>query len=40
MKWRTEGGHINAALEILEGDEAEELLAKKQKRDNSDDEDG
>ena len=39
VKWTTEGSHINAALEILEGDEAEEMLAKKRKKENSDDED-
>ena len=39
VKWTAEGSHINAALEILEGDEAEEMLAKKRKKENSDDED-
>lgn len=39
VKWKTEGSHINAALEILEGDEAEVMLAKKKKRVTNDDED-
>lgn len=39
VKWTSAGSHINAALEILEGDEAEAMLAKKQRRSDSDDED-
>lgn len=39
VKWTAAGSHINAALEILEGDEAEEMLAKRRKKDTSDDED-
>ncbi|KAF7797561.1 hypothetical protein EIP86_008761 [Pleurotus ostreatoroseus] len=39
VKWTSAGGHINAALEILEGDEAEEMLAKRRRKENSDDED-
>ncbi|KAH9858893.1 hypothetical protein C2E23DRAFT_880309 [Lenzites betulinus] len=31
MKWTAAGSHLNAALEILEGDEAEALLAKRRK---------
>ncbi|CDO69178.1 hypothetical protein BN946_scf185042.g80 [Trametes cinnabarina] len=31
VKWTVEGSHVNAALEILEGDEAEELLAKRRR---------
>ncbi|KAI0681990.1 hypothetical protein C8T65DRAFT_750990, partial [Cerioporus squamosus] len=31
VKWTAEGSHVNAALEILEGDEAEALLAKKRR---------
>ena len=40
VKWTAAGSHINAALEILAGDEAEALLAKKQKRAESDEEEG
>ena len=36
VKWTAQGSHINAALEIIAGDEAEELLAKKQRRVDSD----
>jgi len=32
VKWTASGSHQNAALEILAGDEAEELLAKRSKR--------
>lgn len=32
VKWTAEGSHVNAALEILAGDEAEELLAKRRRR--------
>ena len=39
VKWSAEGSHISAALEILEGYEAEEMLAKKQKRDDNEDAD-
>ncbi|KAI0338304.1 hypothetical protein BDW22DRAFT_1363201 [Trametopsis cervina] len=41
VKWTAAGSHIGAALEILEGDEAEEMLAKKRRRhgDSDDDED-
>ena len=38
VKWTAEGSHMNAVLEILEGDEAEEMLAKKRRKENSDDE--
>ncbi|KAG5646251.1 hypothetical protein DXG03_004078 [Asterophora parasitica] len=40
VKWTASGSHTNAALEILAGDEAEELLAKRRKQNaGSDDED-
>jgi RING finger protein 113A len=39
VKWTASGSHVNAALEIIAGDEAEALLAKKQKRADSDEED-
>lgn len=39
MKWAAEGSHLSAALEILEGDEAQEMLAKRQKRGDDDDAD-
>ncbi|TCD67870.1 RNA-splicing factor [Steccherinum ochraceum] len=39
MKWSAEGSHLSAALEILEGDEAQEMLAKRQKRDDTEDAD-
>lgn len=40
VKWSAAGGHITAALEILAGDEAEEMLAKKVRRADSDEEAG
>ncbi|KAI0335040.1 hypothetical protein GY45DRAFT_1317540 [Cubamyces sp. BRFM 1775] len=39
VKWTAEGSHINAALEILQGDEAEELLAKRRRSEKQDDDD-
>ena len=43
VKWTSAGSHIHAALEILEGDEAEEMLARKRRKaadgDEDDDED-
>ena len=33
IKWSAEKSHLNAALEILAGDEAEELIAKRRKQD-------
>lgn len=36
MKWTAAGSHTNAALEILAGDEAAELLAKRQKKEKAD----
>lgn len=39
VNWTSAGSHVNAALQILEGDEAEEMLAKKMKRDPGDGED-
>jgi RING finger protein 113A len=32
VKWTAEGSHVNMALEILAGDEAEELLAKRRRQ--------
>ncbi|KAI0066028.1 hypothetical protein BV25DRAFT_1820876 [Artomyces pyxidatus] len=37
MNWASEGGHVNAALQILEGDEAEEMLAKRMRKDDDGD---
>lgn len=39
VKWTAEKSHINAAKEILLGDEAEELLAKRRKAENPDGDD-
>ena len=39
VKWSAEGSHINAAKEILLGDEAAELLAKRRKAENLDGDD-
>lgn len=39
VKWTAEGSHINAAKEILLGDEADEMLAKRRKAENPDVED-
>ncbi|KAF7322031.1 Spliceosomal zinc finger-containing protein [Mycena kentingensis (nom. inval.)] len=36
VKWTAEGSHVNAALEILAGDEAEELLAKRRRKERAD----
>jgi RING finger protein 113A len=36
VKWTAEGSHVNAALEILAGDEAEELLAKRRRQEKAD----
>ncbi|KAG1806145.1 uncharacterized protein BJ212DRAFT_1282996 [Suillus subaureus] len=36
VKWTAAGSHTNAALEILAGDEAAELLAKRQKKEKAD----
>ncbi len=38
VKWTAAGSHVNAALEILEGDEAEALLAKKRRAEKKDEE--
>ncbi|THH01094.1 hypothetical protein EW026_g1537 [Hermanssonia centrifuga] len=38
VKWTSAGSHVNAALEILQGDEAEEMMAKKRKKEDSDEE--
>ncbi len=37
VKWKADGSHVNAALEILAGDEAEEMLAKRRKKTDMDD---
>ncbi|KAI0081968.1 hypothetical protein K474DRAFT_1586470 [Panus rudis PR-1116 ss-1] len=39
VKWTAEGSHTGAALQILEGDEAEAMLAKRLKKDTKEDED-
>ena len=39
INWTSTGGHVNKALEILEGDEAEEMLAKRAKKDDPAEED-
>ncbi|KAI0745290.1 hypothetical protein C8Q76DRAFT_605352 [Earliella scabrosa] len=39
VKWTAEGSHVHAALEILEGDEAEALLAKRRRSERKDGED-
>ncbi|KAM5531627.1 hypothetical protein V8D89_014679 [Ganoderma adspersum] len=36
VKWTAAGSHVNAALEILQGDEAEELLAKRRRSEKKD----
>lgn len=36
VKWTAEGSHVNAALDILAGDEAEALLAKRQRKEKLD----
>jgi RING finger protein 113A len=36
VKWTAAGSHTNAALEILAGDEAEELLAKRRRKERAD----
>ncbi|KAI1795511.1 hypothetical protein LXA43DRAFT_723805 [Ganoderma leucocontextum] len=38
VKWTAAGSHVNAALEILQGDEAAELLAKRRKFEKKDEE--
>ncbi|KAI0088162.1 hypothetical protein BDY19DRAFT_952509 [Irpex rosettiformis] len=39
VKWSSTNSHINAALEIIQGDEAEALLAKKRRKTGDEDED-
>ncbi|KZT71719.1 hypothetical protein DAEQUDRAFT_723803 [Daedalea quercina L-15889] len=39
MKWTSAGSHMNAALEILQGDEAAEILAKRQRKEKGNEED-
>jgi len=36
VKWTAAGSHVNAALEILAGDEAEDLLAKRRRKEKAD----
>ncbi|CAA7261811.1 unnamed protein product [Cyclocybe aegerita] len=36
VKWTAEGSHMNAALEILAGDEVEELMAKRRRKEKAD----
>ncbi|KAJ6629485.1 hypothetical protein B0H10DRAFT_2208872 [Mycena sp. CBHHK59/15] len=36
VKWTAEGSHVNAALDILAGDEAEELLSKRRRKERAD----
>ncbi|TEB38524.1 hypothetical protein FA13DRAFT_756539, partial [Coprinellus micaceus] len=36
VKWTAEGSHVNQALDILAGDEAEELLAKRRRKERLD----
>lgn len=38
VKWTAEGSHSNAVLEILAGDEAEEMLRKRQKKESTEEE--
>ena len=40
INWTSTGGHVNKALEILEGDEAEEMLAKRIRKEDSDEDVG
>lgn len=40
VKWTAQGSHSHAALEILAGDEAEEMLRKRQKKGDAEDEEG
>jgi len=39
INWTSTGGHVNKVLEILEGDEAEEMLAKRVRKDDGAEED-
>ncbi|KAH9058775.1 hypothetical protein EDB87DRAFT_1810531 [Lactarius vividus] len=39
INWTSTGGHVNKALEILEGDEAEEMLAKRVRKEDADEDD-
>jgi RING finger protein 113A len=39
INWTSTGGHINKALEILQGDEAEAMLAKRARKDDAAEED-
>jgi RING finger protein 113A len=39
INWTSTGGHVNRALEILAGDEAEEMLAKRVRKADSDEDD-
>ncbi|KAI9455476.1 hypothetical protein BJY52DRAFT_1204997 [Lactarius psammicola] len=39
INWTSTGGHVNKALEILAGDEAEEMLAKRVRKEDTDEDD-
>lgn len=39
INWTSTGGHLNKVMEILEGDEAEEMLAKRVRRDDAQEDD-
>ncbi|KAH8993341.1 hypothetical protein EDB86DRAFT_2930042 [Lactarius hatsudake] len=39
INWTSTGGHVNKALEILEGDEAEEMLAKRVRKEDVEEDD-
>ncbi|KAL4073716.1 hypothetical protein J3A83DRAFT_4187360 [Scleroderma citrinum] len=39
VKWTTAGSHIHAAMEIIAGDEAEEILAKRQRKEKAEGDD-
>ena len=39
INWTSTGGHVNKVLEILEGDEAEEMLAKRTRKDDAPEDD-
>ena len=39
INWTSTGGHVNKVLEILEGDEAEEMLAKRARKDIAEEDD-
>ena len=39
INWTSTGGHLNKVMEILEGDEAEEMLAKRARKDDAQEDD-